>query len=164
VAASPLLNLAATGPGTERAAVTIRRMRLDDAAAVAGLTTELGYPVDATAQAQRIADLLEDTANHAPFVAVDAGDLPIGWAHVMRQRYLEGDATAAIMGMVVGEGHRSEGIGAGLLAACEDWARGIGCRRMTVRSRITRERAHGFYRQHGYDIEKTSLVFRKSLD
>ncbi len=72
--------------------------------------------------------------------------------------------TAAIMGMVVGEGHRSEGIGTALLAACEDWARGIGCSRMTVRSRVTRERAHGFYVRHGYDIEKTSLVFRKALD
>lgn len=139
-------------------------MRAGDAPAVARLTTELGYPVDDARQARRIDDLLEDAANHAPFVAVDAGDVPIGWAHVMRQRYLEGDATAAIMGMVVGEGRRSGGIGAALLAACEEWARGIGCSRMTVRSRATRERAHGFYVRHGYDIEKTSLVFRKALD
>lgn len=139
-------------------------MRLDDAPAVAKLTTELGYPVDGARQAARIDDLLQDSANHAPFVAVDAADVPIGWVHVMRQRYLEGEATAAIMGMVVGEGHRSAGIGTSLLAACEEWARGIGCARMTVRSRVTRERAHAFYRRHGYDVEKTSLVFRKALD
>jgi GNAT superfamily N-acetyltransferase len=139
-------------------------MRLDDAEAVAELTTQLGYPVDGQAQAARIADLLEDEANHAAFVAADTTDRPIGWSHVMRQRYLEGDATATIMGMVVGEGNRSAGIGAELLAACEAWARGIGCVRMTVRSRITRERAHAFYQRHGYNIEKTSLVFRKALD
>ena len=38
-----------------------------------------------------------------------------------------------------------------------------GCIRMTVRSRIARERAHRFYEREGYVLEKTSHVFRKPL-
>jgi hypothetical protein len=34
---------------------------------------------------------------------------------------------------------------------------------MVVRSRITRERAHGFYERHGYATVKTSHVFEKPL-
>jgi GNAT superfamily N-acetyltransferase len=138
-------------------------MRLEDAEAVAALTTELGYPVDAAGQASRIAALLSDPPDHAAFVAVDGHDRAIGWAHVMRQRYLEGETTAVIMGLVVGDDHRSAGIGARLLEACEQWASGAGCASMTVRSRVTRERAHGFYTRHGYELEKTSHTFRKPL-
>jgi GNAT superfamily N-acetyltransferase len=138
-------------------------MGLDDAEAVAELTTELGYPVDAAGQAPRIADLLSDPADHAAVVAVDGHDRAIGWAHAMRQRYLEGDPTGVIMGLVVGDGHRSAGIGARLLEACEQWAATIGCVSMTVRSRVMRERAHGFYARHGYVLEKTSHTFRKPL-
>lgn len=138
-------------------------MRREDAPAVAELTTQLGYPVDAEAQAGRISEIADDVDGHGPLVAVDDADRPVGWVHVVRLRYLEGDATAIIMGMVVGEAYRSRGVGAELLAASEDWARGAGCTRMTVRSRVTRDRAHAFYRRHGYTVEKTSLVFRKTL-
>jgi GNAT superfamily N-acetyltransferase len=138
-------------------------MRLGDAEAVAKLTSQLGYPVDAAGQAPRIADVLSAPADNGAFVAVDARDRTIGWAHVMRQRYLEGDATAVIMGLVVADGSRSAGIGTRLLAACEGWAAYAGCGLMTVRSRVTRERAHGFYVRHGYALHKTSHVFRKPL-
>jgi GNAT superfamily N-acetyltransferase len=139
-------------------------MRTDDAAAIAELTTQLGYPVEAEAQAARIADVLAAAPqDHLGLVAVDDADRPIGWVHVERLRHLEADATAVLMGVVVDEAHRSGGIGAELLAAAEAWAIGAGCRRMTVRSRIQRERAHRFYLRHGYEVEKTSFVFRKRL-
>lgn len=138
-------------------------MRLDDASTVAELTTQLGYAVEGPAQAVRIAGLLAAPGEHAALVAADAEDRPLGWIHVARQRYLEGDDTAVIMGLVVGEGHRSGGIGAELLGAGEAWAARIGCTTMTVRSRVTRERAHRFYERHGYLLEKTSHTFRKPL-
>jgi len=142
----------------------VRMMRVDDAARVAQMTTQLGYPVDAARQEPRIRDILDDPAGHAALVAVDVADVPVGWVHVMRQRYLEGDAMAAIMGLVVDEAHRSAGVGEKLMAAAEEWARSTGCTRMTVRSRVTRERAHAFYERLGYVHEKTSLTFRKPLD
>ena len=144
-------------------AVRMRSMRPEDAVAVAALTTQLGYPVDGIHQEARIRDILGDPAGHAALVATDAEDVPVGWVHVMRQRYLEGDATAVIMGLVVDDAHRSHGIGEGLMRAAESWARSAGCNRMTVRSRVTRERAHAFYERLGYVHEKTSHTFRKPL-
>lgn len=138
-------------------------MRADDAESVARLTTQLGYPVDADRQGSRIRDLLADPAGHAAIVAVDATGVAVGWVHAMRQRYLEGDATAVIMGLVVDEAHRSQGIGERLLAAAEERARAMGCDRMTVRTRVTRTRAHAFYERLGYVHEKTSHTYRKPI-
>ena len=70
---------------------------------------------------------------------------------------------AEIGGLVVSGGHREEGIGEALLAACEVWAIGRGHRELRVRSNAVRERAHRFYLRHGYAVEKTSLTFHKAL-
>jgi GNAT superfamily N-acetyltransferase len=72
--------------------------------------------------------------------------------------------SALIMGLVVGEGHRSTRIGARLLDAAERWARAHGCRQMVVATRITRERAHRFYAREGYSVAKTSYFLTKALD
>jgi GNAT superfamily N-acetyltransferase len=138
-------------------------MRPGDAAAVAELTTQLGYPVDGPTQRRRIEDVLEASSHHGLLVAVDNADAPVGWIHVERIRYLEGDDTANVGGLVVGDGHRSAGIGAALLEAAEAWATEQGCRRMIVRSRVSRERAHRFYERHGYAEYKTSRTFAKEL-
>jgi GNAT superfamily N-acetyltransferase len=64
---------------------------------------------------------------------------------------------------VVDQTKRSLGTGAKLLEAAERWAVGKGCKSMSVRSNVTRERAHGFYLRHGYEHFKTQKAFRKSL-
>ena len=57
-------------------------------------------------------------------------------------------------------GHAGTGVSIAVgLAAARDH----GCARMTVRSRVARERAHRFYLREGYVLEKTSHVFRKPL-
>ena len=144
-------------------ATRIRPMRPDDADAVADLTTQLGYPVETFVQRARIADVLAAPIDHAVLVAVDADDRPIGWIHVERLRHLAGDCQANVNGLVVEDRHRSDGIGAELMAAGEAWARAAGATEMTVHTRITRERAHRFYVAHGYSLQKTSHVFRKEL-
>jgi len=141
----------------------IRPMRPDDAAAVAGLTTQLGYPVGADAQRRRVERVLASPDDHLLVVAIDEADHPIGWAHVERMRMLEHDDRAQLMGLVVADGHRSRGIGAELLAHVEAWARDRGCVTLTVRSRVNRERAHRFYAERGYTLGKTSHVFVKGL-
>lgn len=142
----------------------VRPARLDDAPALATLTTQLGYPVDAAEQAQRLADLLADPHDHAVLVAIDEDDRPIGWAHVERLRMLEHSRTAQLMGMVVDERHRSGGFGSALLWEAEAQARAWGCESIVLRSRVTRERAHRFYERAGYRVLKTSYTFEKRLD
>ncbi len=140
----------------------IRPVRADDADALARLTTELGYPVDAATLRRRLAPLI-DTPDGTVLVAVDDGDRPIGWVHVARTRLLEADERAVLHGLVVAEEHRSGGVGAALLEAAEGWAVAHGIGTMLVRSRSTRARAHRFYLEHGYTETKRSLVFEKPV-
>jgi GNAT superfamily N-acetyltransferase len=142
--------------------VRIRPMTEADAPVVADLTTQLGYPTSPTETTERISVLLARPDDHAVLVAEEDGRA-IAWVHVAIYTSLESGRVATIGGLVVGEGHRSGGIGARLLAAAEEWARENGAAKMVVRSRVTRERAHRFYEREGYAILKTSHVFEKRL-
>jgi GNAT superfamily N-acetyltransferase len=142
--------------------IRVRPPLPSDAPVLAALAGELGYPTDAQAMLARLAALHPTDA--AVIVATDADDIPTGWVHVELHRSLVEPLSALILGLVVGEGHRSEGIGAELLAAAERWARARGCRRLVVATRITRERAHRFYAREGYEVAKTSYFLTKALD
>jgi len=133
-----------------------------DAPALAALAGELGYPTSAEALLGRLAALHPTDA--AVIVSTDADDVPMGWCHVEMRRTLVEPISAMILGLVVGEGHQSAGIGAELLAAAEQWARARGCRTLVVATRITRERAHRFYAREGYEVSKTSYLLTKALD
>ena len=146
----------------ESDAVRIRPPRPSDATALAALAGELGYPSDSEALPGRLAAVHPTDA--AVIVAADATDQPIGWCHVELHRTLVEPLSALIVGLIIGEEHRSAGVGARLLATAEGWARARGCARMLVATRITRERAHRFYAREGYEMSKTSYFFAKSLD
>jgi GNAT superfamily N-acetyltransferase len=139
----------------------MRSARANDAAALAELTTQLGYPTKAAELAERLALLGGD--DHAVIVATGDEDQPLGWIHVAVEASLERGRAAVIRGLVVDEWHRNDGIGVALLAAGERWARDRGVEHMLVRSRIARERAHRFYEREGYELEKTSHIFAKEL-
>jgi GNAT superfamily N-acetyltransferase len=70
---------------------------------------------------------------------------------------------AEVNGLVVDETQRSAGTGAKLLQAAERWAAEKGCKSMSVRSNVVRERAHEFYLRNGYEHYKTQKAFRKYL-
>jgi GNAT superfamily N-acetyltransferase len=129
---------------------------------LAALAGELGYPTSAEALVGRLAALHPTDA--AVMVSTGSDDVPIGWCHVEMRRTLVEPVSALIVGLVIGEGHRSAGIGAALLAAAEAWARARGCSRLVVATRITRERAHRFYARQGYEVSKTSYFLTKVLD
>lgn len=142
--------------------VRLRPPRPTDAPALAVLAGELGYPTDEEQLLGRLASLSPTDA--AVIVAVDAADAPIGWCQVELFRTLVEPLSALIVGLVVGEVNRSEGVGVALLEAAEGWARARHCRRMVVATRITRERAHRFYAREGYAVNKTSYFLDKPLD
>ena len=106
---------------------------------------------------------IKPASQHAIFVAESIKDGVIGWVHVSRQPLLEVEIRAEVNGLVVAEGQRSLGAGVRLLEAAEDWARKHGCKSMSVRSNVIRERAHNFYERNGYEHYKTQKSFRKPL-
>ena len=140
----------------------IRRAKRADAPRIAVLSGQLGYPATAAQMGKRLLGI-KPASQHAVFVADSPEDGVIGWVHVSRQPLLEVEIRAEVNGLVVAEGQRSLGAGAQLLAAAEEWARKHGCKGMSVRSNVVRERAHQFYQRNGYEHYKTQKSFRKPL-
>ena len=144
------------------ASASVRRAEERDAAAIAELSGQLGYPATAGQVAERLRSL-SPPMQHAVFVAESPDGKVLGWVHVSMQHLIEVDLRAEVNGLVVEENHRSLGAGGKLLAEAEEWARSRGCRTMSVRSNVIRERAHGFYLRNGYEHYKTQKAFRKKL-
>jgi GNAT superfamily N-acetyltransferase len=142
--------------------VKIRRARAGDAARVAELSGQLGYPTPKEEMAKRLKSVLKDR-DGACFVAETKQQGVLGWVHVSTTPLIEVDRRAEVNGLVVDERIRSRGAGWLLLDAGEKWAKKQGCRGMSLRSNVLRERAHGFYLRHGYEHYKTQKAFRKTL-
>ena len=105
---------------------------------------------------------LQPASQHALFVAVQANRV-IGWIGVSASRLLEVEPRAEVDGLVVDEAARSRGAGKLLLEKVEAWAKHAGCKSMSVRSNVKRERAHEFYQKNGYEHYKTQKAFRKDI-
>lgn len=148
--------------GTTAARASIRSARLEDAPAIAPLSTELGYPATAAEVAGRLAGILPD-ATQLVAVAEVAGQV-VGWIHAACYLTVEVGATVEIRGLVVGEGKRSAGLGRALVEHAEGWARRRGVPVIRVRSNVVRAGAHAFYARLGYAPVKTQHVFSKRLD
>jgi GNAT superfamily N-acetyltransferase len=146
----------------ETAAASMREARATDADRMTDLAAQLGYPLAPGELAERL-PRVAGTRDAVVLVAVDEDDLPIGWIHVELKPTLLAPLAAQVMGLVVDEAARNGGIGARLLERGEAWARERGCHAMLVGTRVTRERAHRFYRRQGYDLLKTSHFFEKPL-
>jgi GNAT superfamily N-acetyltransferase len=140
----------------------IRRVTREDAAAVAALSGQLGYPVAAEAIAARLERLLgRDDQLVLAAVAAD-GELA-GWIHAAEQDLVEAERRCEILGLVVDGRRRRGGIGRGLVAEAERWAASRGLRQMSVRSNVAREESHPFYEAQGYGRVKTQQVYRKPI-
>ena len=144
-------------PGLPR----VRPAVLADAAQLARLSAQLGYPerLDVfTARLQRVLSLPE----HALFVATDGDDV-LGFIAGERRLMIETGERVEIVALVVDERARRRGIGHVLLGAVEQWARDIGLPDLVVRSNVARSQSHPFYEGAGFERVKTQHVYRKRL-
>ena len=139
----------------------IRAARADDAAAIAELAGQLGYPATREEIARRLGEM-NGREVQVVLVAETRGRV-IGWAQVAVEGHVVTDVRAELRALVVAEEQRSGGVGGLLLEAAENWAREQGCGEIGLRSNVLRERAHPFYLRHGYEHRKTQKVFRKKL-
>ncbi|HUP62078.1 MAG TPA: GNAT family N-acetyltransferase [Thermoanaerobaculia bacterium] len=139
----------------------IRPAQPNDAAALAQLAGELGYPSNAREMSAQLA-ILSASASDAVLVAESDGRVD-GWIHVCATMSLESGAQGEIRGLVVTEERRGHGVGAELVQAAEEWARERGLPRIRVRTNVNRERAHRFYERCGFTHEKTSRVYEKDF-
>ena len=141
--------------------IVVREATDGDVDALASLSTQLGYPADASTMRERLRRVQSLRAG-CVFVAVEDGSV-VGWTHVVERVQLEDAPLAEIAGLIVEGTMRGSGVGAQLLQAAEAWARERGYMRMRVRSNVMRERAHRFYEREGYVGVKRQVVFEKVL-
>jgi GNAT superfamily N-acetyltransferase len=140
----------------------IRGATLDDAADIARLCGELGYPAAAQDMHARLALLLPQATQ---FIAVAEREHALyGWIAAERRVLLEYGERAEIVGLVVDARARRTGVGQALVAAAERWACGQGLREIAVRSNIARIESHPFYKRLGFVRRKTQHNYAKPLE
>jgi GNAT superfamily N-acetyltransferase len=140
-------------------ALTVRDAGPADAAAVAELLGELGYPAKPDAVASRF-ERLAIVGDRVVVAEVD--DEVVGLAHLQVAPAIEYDRPAAKIGaLVVAESHRRGGIGRALVEALDAEARARGCVLLFLTASARRTDAHEFYRRVG--LEETGKRFTKSL-
>jgi GNAT superfamily N-acetyltransferase len=144
-------------------AVSVRTATADDAKRVAELSEILGYPVSAATMSRRLERIL-GRAGEIVLVAGRSGGLVLGWVHGSEQELLESGRRCEILGLVVDQTIRRQGIGRSLVVAVEPWAVQRGIEQIAVRSNVARAESHPFYARLGYARVKTQHSYRKRLD
>ena len=141
--------------------IAVREARWSDAAALASLLTELGYPTEEQ-QAETRLERLRTEPETAIFVAEDRSGEIVGLAGVRAENLIEHDRPSArLIALVVAERHRRRGIARALVEAAEAEARSLGCFRIVLTSADRRDDAHAFYTAVGY--QQTGRRFAKEL-
>jgi GNAT superfamily N-acetyltransferase len=140
----------------------LRPARIEDAAEIARLSIELGYPATVVDMRSRLALLLEQAAHRV--CVVDAGETLQGWIAIEQRLILEIGDCVEVMGLVVDTNSRHSGVGRALMEEAERWARTLGIGRITVRSDILRDASHPFYERMGYVRHKTQHAYDKLIE
>jgi GNAT superfamily N-acetyltransferase len=138
---------------------TVRDARAEDAAAIAGLLTQLGYPSGVDEVDGRL-DRLHVVGDRV--LVAEVGGAVVGLAHLQVTPALERERPAARIGaLVVDEAHRGGGVGRALVQALEDEARLRGCELLYVTTSEHRDDAHAFYDRVG--LEQTGRRYSRTL-
>jgi ribosomal protein S18 acetylase RimI-like enzyme len=142
--------------------IAVRRARPGDAAPVLLLVRQLGYQPDERSYDEVFAQVVRHP-EAAVFVATE-GTRVVGYLALShRPQARLGGRLATVDELVVDAQRRGDGIGSALLNTALDFARSIGCQRVQLNTRRSRESyQRGFYAAHGF-TEVDSAVFRLNL-
>ena len=137
---------------TATPSLRVREAVPEDAAVLAPLLEQLGYPVQAAALLERMQRML---SRDDEIVLVAEGTrsrkaLGLLALHVFPVLAYDADV-AMIMALVVAEGARGVGVGRALIARCEAIARERGASRLLVTTHLRRADAHAFYERLGFE-------------
>lgn len=144
----------------------IRRATAADLAAVAQLALALWPDNEPAGLQEEFTDLLRDQ-EAAVFLALEEGK-PAGFAQCqLRHDYVEGACSSPVgylEGVYVCPQARRRGIARTLLALCEGWARGQGCREFASDCVLDNVQSQAFHRGVGF-VERNRIVcYAKPLE
>ncbi len=112
-------------------------------------------------------DIIEHSDSQAVFVAEDAGSGKlVGFVEVSIRPFVEDcetDNVGYLEGWYVDECARRRGIGSGLVAIAEDWAREHGCTEMASDAEIGNETSLSAHLKSGYEETSRLVHLRKEL-
>lgn len=146
--------------GVVTGACAVRPARAEDAVEIARLSQLLG-PWDPQAVMAHF-DVLLGRTTHACFVADDGKTLR-GFISAEHRLLLQAGERIELIALAVDASSRRRGIAGRLVAAVEDWALRRGVSDMVVRSSLSRDASHAFYRERGYALHKTQHIYTRSL-
>lgn len=141
--------------------IVLRLARRSDAAALARLSDQLGFPLDEGAARARLQEALGGP-DYALLVA-ESGGRVVGLIELKRLRLFTSRRQVEVVALVVDQDERGRGIGKRLLEEAERWAEDLRCGKIRLRSRAMRGPAHSLYRRSGYEEITTELLFEKQL-
>ncbi|HST29429.1 MAG TPA: GNAT family N-acetyltransferase [Chthoniobacterales bacterium] len=137
--------------------VTVRPAETTDAAALADLMTQLGYPTRTSEMEMRM-EAIGAEKNYATFVAVSDGKVCGMIGTSTRYSYEHNSAGAVIMALIVSDKVRGRGVGHALIRAAEEALAQKNIRRVAVYSHFRRTEAHEFYEKVGYTKNGFRLI------
>lgn len=138
-------------------ALAVRTAEVDDVGPIVALLHQLGYP-----RGHDEVHRFFDCSHGCIVLLAELDGVPVGLLVLaVRPQLHMGGWIGAIDAMVVDHEHRSQGVGAGLLAAAEQHAASQDVLLLEVHSNDRRHGAHRFYQRHGF--VDTSRYFVKPL-
>jgi len=151
--------------------IEIRVARAGDCAELSKLRATL-WPESSVEDHARELELIltgrmPDTFPLSVLVATNGEGGMVGFLEVRLRSHADGCDESRPVGYVEGwfvvEPFRRRGIGAALIAAAEDWARGQGCREMASDAEIENEVSQRAHLALGFEVSGRSVNFRKKL-
>lgn len=144
--------------------MTIRKSTPADSAVLGELASRM-WEHDPSQLAAEFA-VLTASDEAACFLAFD-GVTPIGFAQCqLRHDYVEGCETSPVgflEGIFVAEGYRLTGTGRALLAACEAWAKSVGCTEFASDCELDNTVSLAWHLKNGFAEMNRTIWFAKKL-
>lgn len=141
--------------------VVLREATVADAAVLALLLGELGYPVGDAALGPRMERMLTRDDQKVLIAENASGALGLLALHVFPVLAYDRDL-ALIMALVVTERARGLGVGRKLIDRAEAIARSLGASRLMVTTHVRRADAHAFYERLGFEF--TGRRYVRAID
>jgi len=137
--------------------IKIRKALVQDAAAIAKLSNQLGYAANLLQIESRL-QKLSFQSDHLVVVATLEESVR-GWAHGFYTQRIESDPFVEIGGLIAHQEFRNAGIGKSLIVEIISWTKTIGAKKTRVRCNTIRDEAHAFYNNIGFTLKKQQKVF-----
>ena len=144
---------------TSSSTVTIRFVDQQESDQLYDLLIELGYTPDEESLPDILSKLNLSEKDYV-LAAYDEGKM-IGWLHAVIMQRVTIGKYVEIVGLVVSESTRRQGIGKSLVENAINWTANNHISRIRVRAQLHREGAHKFYEGLGFDMKKEQKVFDK---